>query len=453
MQGGKEGMSSQENAPVVGFMTVSMPREKVELARHAHRRAVAALNGVDLNAVSSEDIVVDFNTLLSELLRMQAGGADCLLLLVGTWTNTTWVVTAFERARIPGAIWSVPDAATFSLTGAGIIHGSLDEIGLPHRFIYGSPDDETTMRNILVFARAAKAVTRMREAKCALIGGRVSGMYTTMPDFSQVRRVFGVEIEHVDQYRIILEAGSVPSAAVSESISKLRSVHKHIHATDDELERAVRLYHALKKVLNEDGYAAACVKCAGEVLDNYGSCCLPISLCNDEGYVVACEADVNAALTMHIMNLVTGQPSLFADVNHVDLEQNVLRLVNCGSMPMWYARSREDVDLGRQYEYMGKQRGVTTRFCVDQGELTAARLSRRMGQYRMVITAGEALYEEKSRFAEARDMWPQAFVRLQSDARRLVPHIYSNHFHATRGNIVSELQTYCELTGIEPITV
>jgi len=446
-------MSSQENTPVVGFMTVSLPREKVELAQAAHRRAVQALTGRDLNVVFPEEIVVDLDTLISELRRMEAGGADCLLLLIGTWTNTTWVVTAFEQARIPGAIWSVPDAATFSLTGAGIIHGSLDEIGLPHRFVYGSPDDETTMRDILVFARAAKAVTRMRGAKCALIGGRVSGMYTTMPDFSQVRRVFGVEIEHVDQYRIVLEAESIPSGTVSESISKLRSAHKHIHATDAELERAVRLYHALKKVLNDDGYTVACVKCAGEVLDNYGSCCLPISLCNDEGYVVGCEADVNAALTMQIMNLITGQPSLFADVNHIDLEQNVVRLVNCGSMPMWYARSKENVDLGRQYEYMGKQRGVTTRFCVDEGELTVARLSRRTGQYRMVITAGRSLYEDKSRFAEARDMWPHAFIRLHSHVRKLVPNIYSNHFHATRGNIVSELQTYCELTGIEGITV
>jgi len=446
-------MSSQENAPVVGFMTVSLPREKVENAREAHRRAVVALGGVDLNIVSSKNVAIDFNTLSSELRRIEAGGADCFVLLIGTWTSATWVVSAFEQASIPGAIWSVPDAATFSLTGAGIIHGSLDELGLAHRFVYGSPDDETVVRDILVFARAAKAVTRMRGTKCALIGGRVSGMYTTMPDFSQVRRLFGVEIEHVDQYRVILEAESVSSRAVSESISKLRSEHRRIHATDAELERAVRLYHALKKVLNEDGCTVACVKCAGEVLGNYGSCCLPVSLCNDEGYVVACEADVNAALTMQITNFVTGKPSLFADVNHIDLEQNVLRLVNCGSMPMWYARSKEDVELGRQYEYMGKQRGVTTRFCVDEGELTVARLSRRAGQYRMVITSGQSMYEDKARFAEARSMWPQAFIQLQSDARRLVPNVYSNHFHASRGDIVSELQTYCELTGIEPIIV
>ncbi len=446
-------MGSQDTSPLIGFMTVSLPREKVELARKTHRRAVEALKACGLDLAFPEDIVVDFNTLCSELRKIEANGADCFLLLTGTWTNATWVVTAFEQARIPGAIWSVPDAASFSLTGAGIIHGSLDELGLRHRFVYGAPDDETTLRDILVFARAAKAVTRMRGARCALIGGRVSGMYTTMPDFSQVRQLFGVEIEHVDQYRIVLEAESVASRTVSESIKKARSMHGHIHATDGEIERAVRLHHALKKVLSDDGYSVACVKCAGEVLDNYGCCCLPISLCNDEGYVVACEADVNAALTMQIMNLITGQPALFADVNHIDLEQNVLRLVNCGSMPMWYARSKEDVELGRQYEYMGEQRGVTTRFCVDEGELTVARLSRRSGRYRMVITAGHGLYEDKSRFAEARDMWPHAFIRLQSDARRLVPNVYSNHLHATRGSIVSELETYCELTGIESITV
>ncbi len=446
-------MSLNQDAPVVGFMTVSLPREKVDLAREANRRAVESLAACGLNVVSPNDIVVDFDTLMAELSRIEDNGADCLLLLIGTWTNTTWVVSAFEQARVPRAIWSVPDPATFSLTGAGIIHGSLDEMGIQHRFIYGSPDDEETMRKILVFARAAKAVTRARRTRCALIGGRVAGMYTTMPDFSQVRRLFGVEIEHIDQYRLIREAESASPKKVSGTVKKARAMHKKLHATDSELERAVRLYHALKKVLDEDRFKLACVKCAGEVLDNYGSYCLPISLCNDEGYVVACEADVNAALTMQIMNFITGQPSLFADVNHIDLQENVLRLVNCGSMPMSYARTKQDVDLGRQYEYMGKQRGVTTLFCCDAGELTLARLSRRSGRYRMVITHGQSLHEEKARFAEARDMWPHAFIRLESDARALVPNIFSNHFHATRGNIVSELETYCDLMGIEAITV
>jgi L-fucose isomerase len=434
-------------------MTVSLPREKVDLAREANRRAVESLAACGLNVVSPKDIVVDFDTLQAEVRRAEDNSADCLLLLIGTWTNTTWIVSAFEQARIPGAIWSVPDPATFSLTGAGIIHGSLDEVGLKHRFIFGSPDDETTGREILVFARAAKAVTRARGAKCALIGGRVAGMYTTMPDFSQVRRLFGVEIEHVDQYRIVVEAESVAQKEVDATVKKARAMHESIHATGDELERAVRLYHALKKVLAEEECNLACVKCAGEMLDNYGSYCLPISLCNDEGYVVACEADVNAALTMQIMNFITGQPSLFGDVNNIALEQNVLRLVNCGSMPMSYAQTKQDVDLGRQYEYMGKQRGVTTRFCCDAGDMTVARLSRRSGKYRMVITSGQSIREDKSRFAEARDMWPHAFIRLDSDARELVPNIFSNHFHATRGNVVSELETYCNLMDIKAILV
>jgi len=446
-------MSSSQDAPVVGFMTVTLPREKVDLAREANRCAVESLAACGLNVVSPNDVVVDFDTLMAELRRIEDNAADCLLLLIGTWTNTTWIVTAFERARVPGAVWSVPDPATFSLTGAGIIHGSLDEMGIQHLFIYGSPDDEETRRKILVFARAAKAATRARGTRCALIGGRVAGMYTTMPDFSQVRRSFGVEIEHVDQYRIIREAESVSAKKVGETVSKARAIHNNVLATDSELERAVRLYHALKKVLDEDGFKLACVKCAGEVLDHYGSYCLPISLCNDEGYVVACEADVNAALTMQTMNFITGQPSLFADVNHIDLKENVLRLVNCGSMPMSYARTKQDVDLGRQYQYMGEQRGVTTLFCCDAGEMTLSRLSRRSGRYRMVITHGQSLHEDKSRFAEARDMWPHAFIRLESDARALVPNIFSNHFHATRGNIVSELEMYCDLMGIEAITV
>jgi len=442
-----------QNVPTVGFMTVSLPRERVDLASNANRSAAKSLAACGLKVIHPKDVVLDSGTLMSDLRRMHDSGADCFIMLIGTWTHAPWVVNAFEQARIPGAIWSVPDPASFSLTGAGIIHGSLDEMGLQHRFIYGAPGDDATMRDVLVFARAAKAVTRARGTRCALIGGRVAGMFTTMPDFSQVRRMFGVEIEHVDQYRIILEAESVSSRKLNETLKRLRATHPHIHATDAELERSVRLYHALRKVLSDDGYRVACVKCAGEVLDNYGSYCLPVSLCNDEGYVIACEADVNAALTMRIMNLMTGQPSLFGDVNHVDVERNVLRIVNCGSMPMCYARGKKDVDLGRQYEYMGKARGVTTVLCCDSGEMTLARLSRKSGQYRMVIASGRSTYQPKARFREARDMWPHCFVRLECDPHKLVQNMFSNHVHATRGNTVAELETYCKLMGIESITV
>ena len=109
-----------------------------------------------------------------------------------------------------------------------------------------------------------------------------------------------------------------------------------------------------------EGYEIVATKCQEEMINCYSCFCLANSLLNDDGLTMACETDINAALMMRILKTASGGLALFGDVNHLDFEENTLRIVNCGSMPTLMAESRKEVDLAMQYEYMGKSRGATT---------------------------------------------------------------------------------------------
>jgi len=209
---------------------------------------------------------------------------------------------------------------------------------------------------------------------------------------------------------------------------------------------------AIKNVLEKDGYNMVAVKCQDEMIDNYGSSCLAVSLLNDEGFVVSCESDINAAITMKLLNSISGGTSLFGDINHLDQEKKILRVVNCGSMPSLMADSRKDVDLGLQYEYMGKAQGTTTVFCVKESPVTIARLSRIKGKFVLLAAEGNTQKVSKNRFKEAREYWPHAFLKLDGSMPNLVENFRSNHMHVCFGNHLQSLREFCRLKDIDFLT-
>jgi L-fucose isomerase len=234
-------------------------------------------------------------------------------------------------------------------------------------------------------------------------------------------------------------------------MSWVKDAFGSVNVSDEILEKSVRLYFAMKNMMKEDGYAFGGFKCQPEFIDNYVSGCLPISLLINEGVMISCEADMNAALTMRILHLLSGEPVLFADVNDLDMSTGNLRLVNCGTIASDMATTPKDVEWNPQYEYMGAASGACPTFCCKEGPVTLARLSRVDGDYVMQIATGAAFVRKKDTFKEARDRWPHAFVTLEGDPDLFLQHLRSNHLHMVYADLIEELFDFCEIVGIEPI--
>ncbi len=446
-----EKMNQGKIPPKVGLITVSLQREETELASKWDRLAYEKLKEAGLDVMHREELSLTVQSTLETAKEFRDGGVCCLIFLVGTWVYAPQIVTTVREIHSPFILWALPDPKTFSLTGAGVVHGSLDEMGIKHKLIYGSPENPEVINKIAEYSKAAMVVRHLSKSRFGMFGGRTGGMYTAMADMAQVKNLFGVEYDQVDQHRLIIEAQNVPDEKAQEMLDRVKSEFGRIEPPNDVMIKSAKLYLALKKIISEDDYNFVGIKCMPEVADNYVSCCLAVSLINDDGIVTSCECDVNAALTMQILKLLTGGPVLFADVNHVDMKEKVLRLVNCGSMPTGLAKSRNDVDLGMQYEYLSKTGGATTTFCCKPGRVTLARLARIKGQYVMQIATGEAVERPKEEFKEARIKWPHAFIRLDGNPEEFLQNCRSNHHHMGYGDIKGELLAVCNILNIRPI--
>jgi len=437
----------------VGLFTFSLPRELVDLAERWNDVVETKLKELGLEVHAPNGLIYDISTARRAVEQLKDKKLDAAILLIGTWTYPPAAVTVAESLNAPIILWGVPDTRTFGLVGAATIHGSFDDLGLKHFAVYGFPDDPDVIKELLTYINASKVVMRMKGAKFGLVGGRSLGMYTSLVDFIQVKKVFGVEIEHIDEYLVFLEAEKVSDEEIDSLMESVRANYGRIEPSEEILRRSLRLYFALKRIIKEQEFDFIGVKCQPEMIDNYVSYCLAQALLNNEGIITACESDVNGALTMYILHLLSGQPVLFADINSIDYKSNTIRLVNCGAAATALASSFKDVDLGLQYEYMGKKRGVTTVFCCKPGEVTLARLARIKGAYVMEIARGEAFEQPKEKFAEARDRWPHAFIKLHGSVKRFIKEARSNHIHMVYGDFVDELIAVCDLLDICPIVI
>jgi len=434
---------------MVGLITLSLARERTDLAEAFGRNAAQALESAGLKVCGTRELVFETEQCLAAARRLKEENVDCVLLLLGTWVFAPTVVDTLRAVDLPFGIWAEDNPGSFSLTAGGVVHGSLDELGLKHRFFYGSPKSARLLDEISAFASAAACARGLSGRRLAVIGGRVMGMYTTMADIIQVKSLFGVEIEHIDTVRIHMTAESLAAGEVAKVKKSLLERFGKVHTEEAILDKSIRLYIALKTVLEKENYEIAAVKCQEEMINHYACFCLATSLLNNEGFTISCEADINAALMMSILRAASGGIALFGDVNHLDHERGELRIVNCGSMPTLMAGSEKKVDLENQYEYMGEAGGATVVFSVRSSPVTIARLFRLSGRYAMVAAEGSTAEFPRERFKEAREYWPHALVRLDCDSHDLVQNIRSNHMHLCFGKHLEALREFCRLKGLE----
>lgn len=433
----------------VGVITLALPRERVDLASNFHFKTISSLQANNFDVYYPEDLTFKTSDCISKAREFKEKGACAIILPLGTWVDSPTVIDTIREVPIPFVIWAEDNPASFSLTAGGIVHGSLDELGLKHKFFYGSTDSETLLGQITNYLKACSIMDNLNNQRLCLVGGRVPGMYTTMADFIQMKKVFGIEIEHIDSLQVYLEAINTSTEEVKEFRAMYFPQFGKIEPEEQIMDKSIRLYLALKRILTDKNYKIAAVKCMDEMINQYSSFCLANSLLNDEGFTISCEGDIYGAISMQILRLASGDTALFGDINHLDYQEKVLRIVNCGSMPSLMSGNRKEVDLACQYDYLSAAGGATTVFSVKDSPVTAARLFRVKGNLGMVVFSGNTVKQPKERLKESRERWPQAFVKFDCNAEELVQNFRSNHMHLCFGNYLNIIKEFCSLKEID----
>jgi L-fucose isomerase len=461
--------------PIIGVMTLDDPREEVfdrapeiwQPTMNRHKKVVESLKRGNLTVISTDEIVRTKASAIKCTVDLLAKGIECLLFQIPIWTKPTfaiYIAKRAERAGVPCIIFG-----DYILSGIEAAHGSLEQLGINHALIWGNLEKESTITEIKNFASAASTVLRLRESTIGVFGGRPWGMYTTTADVVQWQNIFGVDIEHVDQLEIVRGSEEIPADQVGKHIKWLKDNCGLIDydgkvLTQEKLELQISSYVATKKISEQEGFDFITIKCEPELCDKYVTQCMTPTFMNDpydadgpkEPIVCACEVDLDGALTMQILKLLTNQPVIFVDLIHLD-ENGVFACTNCGGLATWYAKRSEDPAVNLREVHLlpqaeGQAGGASMQFvCASAESTTLARLCRKAGKYRMFIFRGTFIETPREKLRETIWPWPHLYFKTNTEPRLLIKQFGANHIHAVVGDYTSELTEFCNMVGIEPI--
>jgi L-fucose isomerase-like protein len=210
-----------------------------------------------------------------------------------------------------------------------------------------------------------------------------------------------------------------------------------------------RLYLGMKSMVETDRLDGFSVRCWPELRDRHKTTiCLAKSEMAEAGVPSACEADLTALVTSHVLTQLAGEPSYSLEVTGYIEEEGALQLAHCGSAALSLA---SDPKNARVKGHMRTGAGALIEFGFKPGTVTIAKLLRPLdGALQMFVSRGEVIPtppETRGSVATVRvEPSPDRFLDV------MLQHAVEHHLVVVYGDWTAELVQFARFAGIELIT-
>ena len=457
----------------VGVLPISDGRLRVHksLEQTILRHKKVLLEAIEkdplLTAVESDEIAYSAKIARRIAKQMRKADIEAAVFDIPVFAFPNFSVISARLLGLPVLLSSPKEGALPGLGGIMAAHGAMQQIGIASRKLWGNPLQEPELLATLsAFCRASGVIERMKGSVYGLFGGRSIGMSTGSVSTAKWMQEFGVDVEHIDQLEIVRRAKQVDENELERAYSwlteKAGNVSSEGKAAPQHVKGQLGHYIAILSIVKDLGLDFISVKCHYDLSEYFLTACASAVFLNDpydwngpkEPIVMACEADGDGALTMQILKLISGFPTLLFDVRSYDFENDVFVCCNCGGQPSWYAARSQDpgenlakVSIEPVIPKYGGN-GAHFPYVCKSGEITMARLTRVDGQYRMFLAHGEFVDFPREKMAETCAAWPHGYVKMNIRPDDFVNIFNTNHVHVVPGDHRRALKIYCELMNI-----
>lgn len=461
----------------VGVLTFSDGRDYIHkslepLNRRYQQGLATALEAAGVEVVQGEAIIGNQRVAQAEGRRLMQAGCDLTICNYAIWCypHLTAVATAFAPG--PYLLFCNVHPSEPGMVGMLAAAGTLAQVGRPHTRVWGRIEEPAVLAKVMAFIKAAGALSLLKGQTFGLFGGRPLGMYTAVSNLDQWQKMFGLDVEHIEQEDVVRYAKKAETKKVDRALAWLEKHVGHIAydgkgLTPEKLKLQIRSYYAYRQIIDERGLDFIGTKAHGDLTDTFVTVDVAEAFLNDpydwdgphEPIVAATEADMDAALTMQIFKHISGEPVLFSDVRHYDAADKVWYFSNSGTHATYFAgRSNDPAKNLKHVSFFPEASyypagGASVHHFAAPGEVTLARFARRDGRYWLAIVPGEFVhFPRKVMVAKGRTVtpeWPIAFTRLRCPADDFLAKFPCNHIHGCYGDWTRELLHVAELLGIE----
>lgn len=421
-----------------------------------------ALTKAGLQLVEHETVIASKQEAAEALKKMkQDDRVVAVVLFTGTWVWAAHLVGAIRDFANSGKavlLWTHPRSQGWRPVGGLVMHGGLLEIGVPHRFVYGAIEDADTVDRIVSYARAAHLKNSLNLSTIGAFGGRGMGQTCGAADPSQWMRVFGIDIDSRDTTELIRTAERIPAAQVEALQPRLRQLLGTAPEASQVTDRSIRLYLALKQIVERERYAFYTIQSFPGLADDYAATCFAQSMMLEDGHGTSTLGDFNTALTVFLLMRLSRERIYYGDLQHIDRKTREIKIIGDGACPPSLACELGPAGFAEHgIPTEGDAGGLSVKLICKAGEGVLARLGRVNGEFQMVITRATITQPSPEQVKQRLDecgipFWPHAFVTAHCDIDALLQNWTNEYACLGYGeDLYPALADFCELTGIKTI--
>jgi len=388
---------------------------------------------------------------------------DCVILFSGTWVWAAHMIAAVRDFAFSGkgiVLWTHPGSQGWRPVGGLVMHGALMEVGIAHRYVYAAAEEDAGVARISSYCRASHLKNLLNMATIGTFGGRGMGQTCGVADPSQWMRMFGVDIDSRDTTQLIRRAERIEAGKIEALAPRLRQLFGSEPEKTVVNERSMRLYLALKAIVEEEGFDFYTIQSFPGLGDEYSATCFAQSMMLEDGIPTSTLGDFNTALSVFLLMKLSRDPVYYGDLQHIDKASGEIKIIGDGAIPPSLAGKLGPAGFAEHgIPTEGEAGGLAVKLICKVGEGVLARLGRVCGEFRMALTRC-SIFEPpadqlESRLAESGiPFWPHGFVTAHCDIEQLLQHW--NNEYACLGygeDLYPAIVDFCELTGIRAIAL
>jgi L-fucose isomerase len=449
--------------PKIGLINVADPRLglKLKSIQADGERYAATLAKAGIDAICAWQTATDDASARKALSAVNKNSPCGIILRCAWFLRSNVIATLAQETSVPIMLWAVPNPDDTAFEAMALAHGSLDELGSAHTVHYGDLAVES-LAKIIAWSRACLVKKSFMGSVYGEIGGRSLEMLPASSDYNQLRRIFGIHVDPIEQWTLIRMAEKIPAGEWRKICAKWKKTFGHMNCNPRSLERSAKFYLAGKRLFQDRKWDFAGIQCQLELIDNYLAPCLPVAMWNEDGFTVSCETDVNNAIGMYLCQLASGRPAMFADLFYLDRKTRVVHALNCGTGAPSLAGGADKSAIEEQTPLQGtwdKEKkcsrckgGACVRFILPPGPVTLIRFGRIKGEYVVHVTEAQAIDHNfnPKELGGIAGIWPFAYIRLdeQTDLDCFINNLRSHHTIIAPGRLAGIVKFFSRLCNL-----
>ena len=305
------------------------------------------------------------------------------------------------------------------------------------------PTDESFRATVRRFLSVCRVVNGIRKARYGQIGARPNDFWTCRFNEKTLQRL-GVTTVTLDLSEVLGDVGRMGNTPeVRRLVANYKKAMDCSAVSADILARIARFEVVAAKFVADQHLNGLAIQCWTSLQQNLGMCsCATMGRFDDRGIPSACESDIMGTLSMHALQLASGEPSALADWNNLHNDDPELaNLWHCGVFPPSWAKGDaklacHEICAGT----VGRQNAMgTVEFVMKDGPVTLCRATQDVeGAFQAVLAQGVVEPNVATTFGA------YGWVRIP-DLQRLYRSVLLRHFphhvalsRSTVGNVLWE---------------